>query len=220
MGTSSLFIEKDIDQLFDMGKMKLIYFNARGRAELARLILAQAGEDYIDERIEREDWPRLKPSMPGGQMPVLEVDGVKLGQSMTIARFLANKFNLAGSTPLEKGQADMIVDFCTDFFNELVKGYFEKDETKKKELEEKMKNEVAPAFLKNMTTIITSNGGQWLVGKGLTWADIAVSMIIEMMASKDEAILTKCPPLGDLMKRVHSQPKIKAWREKRPKTTM
>ena len=45
-----------------MGKMKLIYFNARGRAELARLILAQAGEDYIDERIERDDWPKLKPS--------------------------------------------------------------------------------------------------------------------------------------------------------------
>ena len=55
--------------------------------------------------------------MPGGQMPVLEVDGVKLGQSMTIARFLANKFNLAGSTPLEKAQADMIVDTVTDFFN-------------------------------------------------------------------------------------------------------
>ena len=135
----------------------------------------------------------------------------------------------------------------------MVKGYFEKDETKKKELEEKMKNEVAPAFLKNMTTILTNNGGQWLVGKSvslpdfylkheilsysifdthiyykytkhifiqLTWADIAVSMTIEMMASKDEAILAKCPHLGDLMKRVHSQPKIKAWMEKRPKTNM
>ena len=54
----------------------------------------------------------------------------------------------------------------------------------------------------------------------LTWADIAVSMIVEMMAAKDDAILTKCPPLGDHMKRVHSQPKIKAWIEKRPKTAM
>ena len=45
-----------------MGKIKLIYFNARGRAELSRIILAQAGEDYIDERIERDDWPKLKPS--------------------------------------------------------------------------------------------------------------------------------------------------------------
>ena len=45
-------------------KMKLIYFNARGRAELARLILAQAGEAYDDERIEGADWPKLKPSKP------------------------------------------------------------------------------------------------------------------------------------------------------------
>jgi len=29
---------------------------------------------------------------PFGQMPVLEVDGVKLGQSYAIARFLARKF--------------------------------------------------------------------------------------------------------------------------------
>ena len=53
----------------------------------------------------------------------------------------------------------------------MVKGYFEKDETKKKELEEKMKNEVAPAFLKNMTTILTNNGGQWLVGKSVSLPD-------------------------------------------------
>lgn len=44
-----------------MGKMKLIYFNTRGRAEIARLILAHAGEDYEDKRIERADWPALKP---------------------------------------------------------------------------------------------------------------------------------------------------------------
>merc|ERR1711953_392909 len=148
---------------------------------------------------------KLKPSMPGGQMPVLEVDGVRLGQSMTIARFLANKFNLAGNTPLEKGQADMVVDCCTDFLNAIVKVIFEKDETKKMELHESMKNETTPAFLKHMTTILTKNGGQYMVGKGLTWADIAVAGIIELLASKDDTVLTKCPPLGDLMKRVNSQ---------------
>ena len=44
-----------------MGKMKLTYFNLRARAEIARLILAQAGEDYEDKRIEFSDWPALKP---------------------------------------------------------------------------------------------------------------------------------------------------------------
>ena len=42
--------------------MKLYYFNLRGRAELSRLILAQGGADYEDTRIEKEDWPKLKPS--------------------------------------------------------------------------------------------------------------------------------------------------------------
>ena len=42
--------------------IKLIYFNARGRAELARLILAQAGAEYEDKRLEREEWPAHKPS--------------------------------------------------------------------------------------------------------------------------------------------------------------
>jgi len=41
---------------------KLTYFNGRGRAELSRLIFAQAGVQYEDVRVEHSDWPQLKPS--------------------------------------------------------------------------------------------------------------------------------------------------------------
>ena len=43
-----------------MSGIKLTYFNLKGRAELARLILAQAEVEYEDCRIEREEWPELK----------------------------------------------------------------------------------------------------------------------------------------------------------------
>ena len=55
--------------------------------------------------------------MPGGQLPVLEIDGIKIGQSITIARYLANKFKLAGKTDIEKAQADMILDCIQDIGN-------------------------------------------------------------------------------------------------------
>ena len=41
---------------------KLIYFNARGRAEHIRYILAYAGVEYTDERVSKERWPELKKS--------------------------------------------------------------------------------------------------------------------------------------------------------------
>lgn len=41
---------------------KLIYFNARGRAEHIRFIFAYAGVEYEDERIPKERWPELKKS--------------------------------------------------------------------------------------------------------------------------------------------------------------
>ena len=46
--------------------------------------------------------------------------------------------------------------------------YFEKDEAKKKELEEKLKSETIPAFFKQMITILTKNGGKYMVGKGVS----------------------------------------------------
>lgn len=52
--------------------------------------------------------------MPFGQVPVLEYNGVKISQSMTIARFLAREFGLAGKTNMEMALADMVVESTLD----------------------------------------------------------------------------------------------------------
>ena len=47
-------------------------------------------------------------------MPYLEIDGFKLPQSMSIARYLAREANIQGKTSIEQAQADAIVDTCVD----------------------------------------------------------------------------------------------------------
>ena len=44
------------------GQIKLTYFDARGRAELARLLLKLAGKDFEDNRVDGEGWQKFKPS--------------------------------------------------------------------------------------------------------------------------------------------------------------
>ena len=50
----------------------------------------------------------------------------------------------------------------------MVKVMFEKDEALKKQFQEKLKTETAPAFLKTMTTFLMKNGGQYMVGNGVS----------------------------------------------------
>ncbi|KAJ8298958.1 hypothetical protein KUTeg_023018 [Tegillarca granosa] len=114
-----------------MPTYKLTYFNIRGRAELTRLVFVASGTNYEDNRIEREKWPAIKESMPQGQLPILEVDGFVLPQSLAIARFAAKEVGLFGRNNLEQAQADVVVQTCEDLRSNWVTAFREKDETKK-----------------------------------------------------------------------------------------
>ena len=43
-----------------MPSYKLIYFNIKGRAEVARLLFAEAGQEYEDKRLKSEEWSQIK----------------------------------------------------------------------------------------------------------------------------------------------------------------
>ena len=54
------------------------------------------------------------PAMPMGCMPVLEIDGHRIDQSIAICRFLANEVGLAGKTNMENFVIDSIVNNISD----------------------------------------------------------------------------------------------------------
>ena len=45
-----------------MPTYKLTYFNAKGRAEIARVLFAAGGVKYEDSRVTGEQWGAMKPS--------------------------------------------------------------------------------------------------------------------------------------------------------------
>ena len=53
--------------------------------------------------------------MPMGQMPVLEVDGRRVHQSLAMCRYVAKQIGVAGKDAFEDLQIDAIVDTINEF---------------------------------------------------------------------------------------------------------
>jgi len=195
-----------------MTKIKLTYFDGRGRGELSRLILAYGGQPWEDDRISFEQWPELKPKTPLGTLPILEYGDKKLCQSITIARFLANEFGIAGKNNMEKAEADMIVDTIVDVQIELFKNMFEKNPIEKKKQADKLEKETLPRFLKQMLAIRQQSSGSFLVGNDLTWADIALATFLDTFLPKYHIDgISRFSLLTELMHKVQACDKIKTY---------
>ena len=219
-----------------MPNIKLTYFDLRARAEPCRLLLAYGGLQYDDERIpasldlfyflhsgniqefdnkfSNTRWGAVKPTMPYGQLPVLQWDDQVICQSMACARFIAREVGLAGNTSLESAQVDEVIDVIQDLINAEVKLFFTKDKSGLK----KHAEVTVLTALKQLETKLTSRGGQFFVGNNLTWADLHTFMYICDLP--DKSVLKSFPKLSNLVERVGNIPNIKNWVETRPVTSM
>ncbi|XP_066941847.1 hematopoietic prostaglandin D synthase-like [Macrobrachium rosenbergii] len=201
-----------------MPEYKLIYFNSRGRAELTRWIFAYGGIPYTDERLEKEDWPAVKNTIPNGKLPCLMVDGKPLPQSQAIARYAAKEVGLVPEDNLQSALCDAVVDTITDIAMELYKLHVMTDEEERKNqyLDVKEKTlEPALSYLEKQL-----NGHEWIVGEKITWADLAIGAILGAIVQRKEDFLASHPKLEEHVTKIQSLPKIQEWIENSPKTEM
>ena len=200
-------------------KVKLTYFNLRGRAEPTRMLLAYGGIEYEDCRVtpgfvDPTEWMALKPKTPYGSLPLLEWNGECLAQSMAIARFVAKEVGLAGRCNMECAQVDEIVDAVNDLGVAGAQAMFSKDDEKIK----KFMTETVPNGLTQLEKRLVGRGGQYFVGNAFSWADL---MLFNLCSGfPDQSILNKFPKIKNLAGRVGEIPNIKRWVEKRPVTSI
>ena len=203
-----------------MTKYTLIYFNLRGRAEVTRLIFAQAGVEYEDRRLTNEEWAEMKPTTPTGTIPILEIDGKAFPGSGTFARFVAERHGLAGTNDLENLQLAGIVDTITDLLLKLIPFFYEKDETRKAQLLKEFAETHIPRYLGILEKLAAANNsaGGWMFGPKVTYADITLYVVSDIISRPVPNAFDKYPALTKLIASVENLPNIAKWLKERPKT--
>lgn len=201
-------------------KYKLTYFNLAARGETARLLLKLGGQDFEDNRVEMKDWPAIKPNTPYGQLPLLEVGGLTICQSVAINRYLAKKFGYYGDTDEIQAQVDMMVDCVMDPTHQLGIVWTAKDEDKQSAGKKFNTEFVVPAFSKLEALYKKKGGKGWLVGDKLSLADLTLTTMGNVCEhfSMGEPLWSKFPLLHAIKKNVEAEPRIAEWIKTRPQT--
>jgi len=203
-----------------MPSYKLYYFDGRGRAELSRLIFAAAGQEYEDVRVAQDQWATKKAEFHFGQMPVLEVDGVKVGQSAAIAYFLATQFGLAGKTAIDSLTCHSLAETVRDLVEPLVRIVFvEKDAERKAKLIEEYEAGTLKTSLCKLECYLKKHESGFLVGDSLTYADLALYLAIFNIKPVVKCdFLANHEHLAKHFAAVQAQPKIAEYLAKRKET--
>lgn len=178
-------------------QLTLTYFDVTGRAELTRLVLRYGGISFVDNRITQVQFEELKPTLPLGQVPVLEVDGETFAQSIAFARYAAKLAGLYPSDPVEALRVDMLVDTLSEIIEPIVNiCFYEKDETLKAQKTKRLHEETLPNTLQALENMVQ---GAFFIGDSSTLADILLLDVVE------NRITLVPPPFG-----IEEYPKLEA----------
>ncbi|KFQ58774.1 Glutathione S-transferase 3, partial [Pelecanus crispus] len=179
------------------GKPRLTYCNGRGRMEPVRWLLAAAGVEFEEIFLEtREQYEKLIKDgvLMFQQVPLVEIDGMKMVQTRAILSYIAGKYNLYGKDLKERALIDMYVEGITDLMQMILMFPFSPPEAKEKNLDsikERATNRYFPVFEK----VLKQHGQEFLVGNKFSWADVQLIEAILAVEEKIPAVLSEFPQL-------------------------
>jgi prostaglandin-H2 D-isomerase / glutathione transferase len=207
-----------------MHKLRLTYFDIDGgRGEVARLAAFIGGIPLEDNRVKFQDWLALKPSMPFGAMPLLEVDGQTVAQSNGINRFVGKLAGLYPADPLQAALCDEAMDAVEDITHEILATFPIQDPEEKKAKREALAEGPLTFYLQRFEQRLKERGGEYFADGRLTVADLKVFLWIRHLKSGTLDHLPAdlpdrvAPLLTEHYQRVKSHPKVAEYYESRRK---
>jgi len=212
--------------------VKLYYFNARGLAEISRILLAIARVDYEDIRFpieaidvhnhiyKRDEFEEARKSglldKSMGKVPLLEIyekgEKFSIPQSKAIERYISKRWGLMGQNLNEEARIDAICECVKDIKEDYQKIRHNSDNS--------------TYFLnlhkdfKNLEKALDENTS-YAIGNKLSLADVYIYYLVTQFYDNKKVldIAGHIPRIRDIVTKVASRPEVRVWIMGRPKTS-
>ena len=201
----------------------------QGRGEYVRLALEEAGADYVDVARGPRGVAAMmrmmeaKRGTPPFAPPFLKAGKLVIGQTADILLYLGARHGLAPKAEAGKLWVHQLQLTVADFVLEIHDThhplgpslYYEDQRQPAKKRTGEFWRERVPKYLGYFERILEANGGVYLSGRRLTYADLSLFQIVEGLRyafpKRIRAFERRIPGLVDLHDRVASRPNIKAY---------
>uniref|UniRef100_M3Y4G5 glutathione transferase n=1 Tax=Mustela putorius furo TaxID=9669 RepID=M3Y4G5_MUSPF len=195
-------------------KPKLHYPNGRGRMESVRWVLAETRIEFDEEFLEtKEQFQKLQNGnhLLFQQVPMVEINGMKLVLTQSILHCIAHKHHFLGKDLKERNLIDMYVEGTLDLLERIIMHPIKPENQQKKVVNMAQKAIIIyfPVFEK----VLRVDGQRFLVGNQLSLADVILLQTILALEEKIPNILSAFPHLQEFTVKISNIPTIKKFLE-------
>jgi glutathione S-transferase len=212
-----------------MGYELYYWPSIQGRGEYVRLALEEAGADYVDAARSERGMARMMKLMearhgtPPFAPPFLKAGKLVIGQTANILLYLGSRHGLAPKAEAGKLWVHQLQLTIADFVLEVHDThhplgpslYYEDQRAPAKKRTGEFWKDRVPKYLGYFERILNSNGGVYLTGRRVTYADLSLFQIVEGLRyafpKRMKAFERAIPGLVELHDRVAARPNIKAY---------
>ena len=201
----------------------------QGRGEFVRLALEEAGADYVDVARRKGGVASMmkiiddkRSARPPFAPPFLKAGKLIIAQTANVLSYLGPRLNLVPRDEAAQLWAHQLQLTITDLVVEIHDThhpitswlYYEEQKPAAKRRTRDFWRYRVPKFLGYFERVLQKNGGQYLIGRRLSYVDLSVFQIIEGLRyafpKRMKRFEKKIPKLVALHDRVAKRPRIKA----------
>ena len=214
-------------------RYELYYWpTVQGRGEFIRLALEEAGADYVDaaRRPGRRGVPAMMNLMQNGRLarppyapPFLKAGKTIVAQTANVLLFLGPRLNLAPreeagrlwAHQLQLTISDLVVEIHDTHHPVSSWLYFEEQRPAARQRTNDFWRYRVPKYLGYFERVLKNNGGQFMIGRRLSYVDLSLFQIVEGLRyafpKRMKRFERKIPEVVALHDRIARRPRIAAY---------